>query len=670
MATAFADGANGRRPAPILGTPPDAPDSVPSFRVVELAGAAVSPWQLAPSNREEVRNFFNTVYAASGAAAPAWTGAYHSCTAGTVSGAFQDWVALRINFFREMAGVPAGISFSPEFNGKAQHAALMMSANTNLSHYPPPTWTCYSAVGAEAAGKANLALGVLGPDAITGYIEDPGPYNGSVGHRRWLLYPQTRTMGTGDVPGDTNHYAANALWVFDDRFSSPRPTTRDEFVAWPPPGYVPFPVVFPRWSLSYPQADFTNATVTVTRNGSPATVQLEPVATGAGENSLVWVMNGGDFQGSDSHARPVADVVYGVQVNGVRIGDATRSFAYAVRVFDPSVPSSDAVRPTITGSTLVQMNQPATFNITPVPKADGHEVRLSRSGPLTITEGGEDKLVNFDLNVTPGYSLTVGLPKYSGSYSIHLTHLNPPQSQALTYRKTVLVGTNASITFRSRLGYATENQHARLQVSTDNGALWQDIFVQTGNSTPGENAFSARTGSLAGFVGRTVSLRLLYDYTGGGFYSDAATHVGWLVDDLKFVNCYELTSPQIAAVAAGNTVTVAATAVGSHVLEARAKVYGGYPLEWGPAYFINSQAGPVLSIAFDGRPRVVAGKLELEFSATAATAATQFSLWRSTNVTEKGTKVAGAVLAKVGGTRYRFTTTPAAGVEFFRISSP
>lgn len=669
IATASADEVNIRRPVLILGTPPDAPDSPLPVRRAELTGAVVVPWKLSPSNREEARNFFNTIYAASEAAVPAWTGNYESCTPGTVAGAFQDLVALRINYFREMAGVPAGITLDPTYNGKAQHAALMMSANTNLSHYPPLSWTCYSAAGAEAAGKANLAIGVLGPDAITGYIEDPGPYNFSVGHRRWLLYPQTRVMGSGDVAGDTNHFPANAVWVFDDHFFGPRPPARDDFVAWPPPGYVPYPVVFPRWSLSYPNADFTNATVTVTRNGVPVTAQVEPVFTGAGENSLAWVMNGGDFPASGSHARPLGDTAYGVQVNGVKVGDATRSFAYTVRVFDPAVSGADTVEPRVIGPPVVQMNQPTTFTFTPVPKADGHEVRLSRSTPLTVTEGGEDKLANFDPNLTPGYSVTVGMPKVSGSYAIHLTHLNPPKSQVLTYRKTVLVGTNASITLKSRLGYATTNQHARVQVSTDNGGRWKDVFVQTGTSTAGENSFSSRIGSLTEFVGRSVAVRLLYDYSGGGFYSDAATHVGWLVDDLKFVNCFELTAPQVVEVTTGNRALLTVSANGPHVLEARAKVFGGYPLEWGPALFIGAQTSPVLSVKFDANPRWIAGKLEIEFTATAATGSTQFSLWRSANATEMGTKVAGAGLVNLGGSRYRFTITPAA-VEFFRISSP
>jgi hypothetical protein len=90
---------------------------------------------------------------------------------------------------------------------------------------------------------SNLYLGVFGPDAMLGYVHDPGGNNSAVGHRCWLLYPLIQQMGTGDIPPASNHSAANAHWVFD----LPRsyPATRDTFVVWPPPGYVPYSLIFP-----------------------------------------------------------------------------------------------------------------------------------------------------------------------------------------------------------------------------------------------------------------------------------------------------------------------------------------------------------------------------------------------------------------------------------------
>jgi hypothetical protein len=124
---------------------------------------------------------------------------------------------------------------------------------------------------------------------------DYGTNNFVVGHRRWLLYPQTQVMGTGDVPPvGANYLAANTTWVFDANFFGPRPTLRTPYIAWPPSGYVPYQTVYPRWSFSLTNADFTNATVTMTSNGVSVAVFKENYLTGYGENTVVLVPMGLD----------------------------------------------------------------------------------------------------------------------------------------------------------------------------------------------------------------------------------------------------------------------------------------------------------------------------------------------------------------------------------------
>src|SRR5881394_998069 len=257
------------RPPATLGDPPlpPTPEEVSRLprRGISKHGPT-GPFTVNTARREEARNFFNTVYAASEGFSIGWTGNLGTCTPGTTDAAFRNLVAIRINYYRAMAGIPANIAFDPIFNTKDQAAALIMSANNSLSHFPPTTWTCYSANGYEAAGKSNIALGNAGPDAVTAFIEDSGSNNTVVGHRRWLLYPQTQLMGTGDVPDTGANYAGNAIFVQDGHYTDPRPSTRDNFVSWPPPGFVPYPVVFARWSISFPNASFLSATVTMSTN--------------------------------------------------------------------------------------------------------------------------------------------------------------------------------------------------------------------------------------------------------------------------------------------------------------------------------------------------------------------------------------------------------------------
>ena len=285
-----------------------------------------------PAIRQASLDFYRKYYLTS-SVNPGWTGNIAACNPGTTTQAFRDSVLERINYFRAMAGVPAGVTFSDEYNQKAQQAALMMSANASLSHDPPTSWKCYTDQGHEAAGKSNLAMGDYGRGALKMYMQDSGSGNSVVGHRRWILYPQTQNMGTGDIPGGGGYWAANDLWVFDSHMWEPRPATREAYVAWPPPGYVPYPIVFPRWSFSYAAANFDNAAVSMTENGANIPLTRYAPGYGYGENTLVWIRTGMN-EGSD-WPRPAADTTYVVTVSNVLIGGSPRSFQYTVIVFDP-----------------------------------------------------------------------------------------------------------------------------------------------------------------------------------------------------------------------------------------------------------------------------------------------------------------------------------------------
>jgi uncharacterized protein YkwD len=293
------------------------------------------PMTVDPQDRAASLEFYQRVYLGSEGVAINWTGNHATCNPGTTAAAFRAAVQLRINYYRAMAGVPSKLTLNPTYTGKAQQAALMMSAEGELNHKPEEPWACYTAAGYEAAGKSNLCLGCYGPGAIDAYMEDHGAGNYAVGHRRWVLYPQTQEMGTGDIPWVGGYWSANALWVFDSHMWGPRPETREEYVAWPPPGYVPYQVVYPRWSLSYPGADFSLATVSMSSGGSPVPVVVHTVVPDYGENTLVWE--------PAASFGPGADTAYSVSVTGVTIGVSTRNFNYEVIVFDPATAAREAV---------------------------------------------------------------------------------------------------------------------------------------------------------------------------------------------------------------------------------------------------------------------------------------------------------------------------------------
>ncbi len=285
------------------------------------------------NDRADVVRLYQVTYKASQGVASAWNGDRSTCTAGTTSLAYADATILRVNYFRAMAGLPSDVVLSNAWNLKAQDAALMMSAQGSLSHTPDPTWSCYTSGGAEAAGKSNLALGADAAAAIDLYMDDPGSGgNAAVGHRRWILYPPTKIMGTGNIPG-TGGWAANDLWVIGGAGSRP---PQPAWVAWPPSGYVPWQIMprsSGRWSFSYPNATFSGAAVFMRRAGTNVSLTLEAQAQGYGDNTIVWVP-----QGIPTGA-PLGDASYSVTVSNVVVSGQPQVFTYTVTIIDPDVPT-------------------------------------------------------------------------------------------------------------------------------------------------------------------------------------------------------------------------------------------------------------------------------------------------------------------------------------------
>jgi len=237
-------------------------------------------------DRQQIVDNYNNIYLGSEVSTPqlGWTGNINTCDPGTISTLSINNTLDRINYFRDLVGLPSDIIFDPILNQKCQESALMMEANGTVDHFPPASWNCYTTDGASAAANSNIASGRHSSGAITGMIEDPGSHNYFVGHRRWLLYTRANTFGTGSTDN------TNVTWVADiPSFNAPF----YEFVAYPSEGFFPAPLVFERWSLSMPDADFSNTTISMTdEQGINIPLTIEPAYPGGaiiGDNTIVWV---------------------------------------------------------------------------------------------------------------------------------------------------------------------------------------------------------------------------------------------------------------------------------------------------------------------------------------------------------------------------------------------
>ena len=285
-----------------------------------LLAAGVPPGM----NLAQANWFYQNTFAAPANVDPEWNGNVPTGNAGALGEEYLAAIIARVNDYRWMAGLPGGVTLDPTENVEAQQAALMVAANDELSHYPTPDWLDYSTAGAVGAANSNLDLGVSGVTAIDLYMTDPGSSNTFVGHRRWVLYPPTQTMGVGDIPAESN-----ALYVVQPQ-NTPVPSVTA--VAWPPAGFVPAPLVPERWSLQAgSDADFSNATVAVTQNGVAQTVEiLSDNDDGYGGNAIVWDLPFAPVP------LPGLQTVYTVNVGNVLIDGEPQSFSYTTTSFDPN----------------------------------------------------------------------------------------------------------------------------------------------------------------------------------------------------------------------------------------------------------------------------------------------------------------------------------------------
>ena len=310
-------------PAP---TPPPWLNLSVKSRIFNKAGLAVDT-----QNRTAVANFFDTNYTPALAVPINWTGSIAGCVAGTTSQAYLDATFQIINYYRAMTGLP-DVGNLTSLNDDSQEAALMMIAEGALDHFPPPEWACYTANGDAAAGASNLALGNAGPSAMVAYIRDSGSFNFDVGHRRWILYPLQSMMASGSNDGVNVFSGANDLYVLATSTWIPRPASPDE-VAWPPEGYVPYQVVYDRWSFSLnsnPSADYSSATVTMTSGGSPVSLNIVSTAATFGDKTIVWEPSG------LSMGPGMSDLTVTVTVASIG-SSSTTSATYDVIIIDPAI---------------------------------------------------------------------------------------------------------------------------------------------------------------------------------------------------------------------------------------------------------------------------------------------------------------------------------------------
>lgn len=635
-------------------------------------------------SREEVREFYNAIYPTSENVPLDSTADVANCYPGTNSTTFQQSVLRRINWFRAMAGDPANIVFNDLYNSNAQAVAVMISSSGLLNHNPPPDWPCYSAAGAAGAG-GNQAGGFNGADAITGYIWDFGDGNSEVGHRRWILFPEEQIMGTGDIAATNNDIAGNSTYVFDSSINDPRPVTRRPYVSWPPEGFVPYQITFPYWSFALSNADFTSATIAMTSNGIPIATAIQTYQTGYGENTLVWIPMGLDAN-CECTSFPFSgtDTVYNVTVSNIQVNGSGVNFTYQVTVFDPAVPGTDFVPTTVNGPAQAVAGVANAYACTPL-------ANTNTTGYLWLTSqlvtGGftEDlaneltsgTLTNFTALSDPQYPLVVEANDGSGACLHFVIDEFDTEPQIVQCNQVLFPGTNTVFSFSSDLGYAFTNEVARVQVSTDSGADWQDLFAEPGcnpvdtqNFDYCESTFTPHSYSLSNYAGQPVLLRFNYDFLSPyEYFTGNDPYLGWCVENITLTNCQEVIN-QVTNATTSTNFTFTPAPAGNYFLRAAPVIFSQFPLSFGPVKQVSAIVNTTPFILMN-QPVLTNNQVQLNFTVNNLTNAT-FHLLQTAQLNNPSwtTNSTSAFTTNLPNSSYRFTTTNSSQSQFYRVQTP
>ena len=133
-----------------------------------------------------------------------------------------------VNQARAQAGVPP-VKESNDLNNNCFEHARYMAENNVLAHSQNPNLPYASASGQACAQHGNTWLGSKKADPGWSPYDSVQGWMGSVGHRLWILYPTTKTVGFGFFSTQGENRAGAAL----DILSFAQFGNDESFNGWP-----------------------------------------------------------------------------------------------------------------------------------------------------------------------------------------------------------------------------------------------------------------------------------------------------------------------------------------------------------------------------------------------------------------------------------------------------
>ncbi len=189
------------------------------------------------------------------------------------------------------------------------------------------------------------------------------------------------------------------------------------------------------------------------------------------------------------------------------------------------------VPPQITSSPSAVADSPYTLIFNPVGGATGYTWNRW-SLAAAAAENCED-LTNITTATTGTYSVLNSNVKQQGSAAFHLEN-STGAIQSLQLNPLYYGQSSPSLSFQSRIRYATPSEQFKVQVKEEGSLVWQDVFTQTGSGTSGESGFTLRSAALSSMTGKAFHVRFLLNFAGGSYFTTSGDIVGWFIDAINF----------------------------------------------------------------------------------------------------------------------------------------
>lgn len=321
--------------------------------------------------------------------------------------------------------------------------------------------------------------------------------------------------------------------------------------------------------------------------------------------------------------------------------------------------------PQVSGPVVPLVNRANAYSISTLPGASAYEWR-SFQKLAAASEGAENDTARIVITQSGTYDVIEGIIVKSGSFAFHLiTPSDGARSQYITLSPSYLVNNNSTISFQSMVGFGLPDQHARVQVSTDNGANWETIYNQDGDIDHPEQTWSLRTVSLAPYTGKAIRIRFAYEFFNGQYVSSNDLNVGWLFDDIQFTGTQEIVNEKV-SVASGNTFQFTPDTIGDFSLQARGRTGHDF-LDWGPAISVRSAPAsgtPELQLSISP----ISGQLQITADLITGANPSVLKLESASSLGSAWQTEPDAVQS-IDATRYRVTLTPPADARtrFYRL---